>query len=149
MSTFELFKRAELIETIAAEIYALCARRFASDEKARALFVRLEAEEVQHAARIRLLAGRYRSDSRLVARVSGASELDACLAAAEQVRAELGAESFGADLRVLKARLAELEARLSHAHAQALAQEADPAVLDFFRQLALQDEAHVQLLREA
>jgi rubrerythrin len=149
VSTFELLKRAERIEAIAAAIYAACARQFASDEKVHALFVRLEAEEIQHAARVRLLAARYRSDSRLLARVSGAAELDACLAAAEGALAEVEAGKWAGDLPGVKARLAVLEERLSRAHAHGLAEDGDPGMRDFFLQLALQDEAHAQLLKDA
>lgn len=146
MTSFDAFKVAERIEAVAAAIYAAVARQFASDERARALFVRLEAEELQHASRIRLLASQYRSDRRLLERFTGGAELAACLRLAEGALAEVLGGAWGSDLAAVKARLADLEAKISSAHAQALAQDGHPALRDFFRQLALQDEAHVQLL---
>jgi hypothetical protein len=147
VTTFDVFKCAERIEAVAAAIYASFARQFAGDEQIRGLFVRLEAEEIQHAARVRLLASRYRSDTKLLDRVSGAAELEACLHAAETALAEVSQGAWGQDLAAIKLRLALLETQLSKAHAQAIAADGHPALRDFFRQLALQDEAHVALLK--
>lgn len=147
MTTLDVFRAAERIETIAANIYALCAQQFASDAQARALFARLEAEEQQHASRIRLLAARYRTDRKLLERFAGGGELEECLRIAEAALAEASRGAWGSDLRAVKGRLAELETQLSRAHAQVIAQDGHPALRDFFQQLALQDEAHVQLLR--
>lgn len=146
MTSFDAFKVAERIEAVAAAIYATVARQFASDEQARALFARLEAEELQHASRIRLLASQYRSDRRLLERFTGGAELAGCLRLVEGALAEVLGGAWGSDLPAVKRRLADLEAQLSTAHAQALAQDGHPALRDFFRQLALQDEGHVQLL---
>lgn len=147
MTTFDVFGRAERIETIAAAIYAAVAKQFADDEQARALFVRLEAEEVQHASRVRLLAGRYRVDRKLLERVAGVAELDACLAQAEAALAEVTAGAWGRDLAAIKARLALLETQLASAHAHVMAEDGHPGLREFFRQLALQDDAHVALLK--
>lgn len=147
VTTFDVFRSAERIELVAAAIYAAIAKQLAADEKLRALFVRLEAEELQHASRVRLLASRYRSDRRLLARVGDGAPLEACLRLAEEALADVSAGAWGQDVAALKLRLAALETELSRAHAQAIAEDGDPALRDFFRQLALQDEAHVALLR--
>jgi hypothetical protein len=147
VTTVDVFKHAERIEAIAATIYAFFARQFAGDEKARALFKRLEAEEIQHATRVRLLAARYVADRRLIERFGHSAELEACLHIAEAALVEVNAGAWGADVTAVKLRLAELEIRLARAHAQAIAEGGHPALRDFFRQLALQDEAHAQLLK--
>lgn len=146
MTTFDVFRCAEQIELIAAEIYAVFARQFAQDGEVRGLFKRLEAEEVQHAARVRLLASRYRGDSKILERVSGATALEGCRRRAEEALAAATGGAWGADLAAIKARLAALEADLARAHAQVIAADGHPALRDFFNQLALQDEAHLRLL---
>lgn len=146
MTTFDVFKKAERIETTAASIYAAIAKRFAEDEPVRTLFARLEQEEIQHASRVRLLASRYRGDKRILSRVPGVAELEVCLAQAEAALAEVLAGGWGRDLAPIKARLAQLEGQLSRAHAQVIAEDGDPSLRDFFRQLALQDDAHAALL---
>lgn len=146
MTNFDVFRCAERIEVVAAAIYATLAKEFAADEKLRPLAVRLEAEELQHASRIRLLASQYRSDRRLLPRIAMV-ELEDCLRLAEAALAEVGAGAWGRDVAEIKGRLALLETQLSRAHAQTIAEDGDPALRDFFRQLALQDDAHVALLR--
>jgi rubrerythrin len=143
-STYDLFKRAERVEQLAAEIYATLAAQFRDDAATRALFQRLAAEEEQHAARVRLLAGTYRSEPRL--RVNGVEVLDACVASGEAVLAAIRAGEWGDDVADIKRRLSELEARCAHAHAEILAANGGSALADFFRQLAEQDDAHVELL---
>lgn len=146
MTTFDVFKKAERIETIAAAIYAAVAKVFAADDGARSLFTRLEQEEIQHASRVRLLASRYRGDKRILVKVPGVAELESCLVRAEAALAEVLAGSWDGDLAAVKVRLVELEAMLARAHAQTIAKDGDPSLRDFFRQLALQDDAHAALL---
>lgn len=146
MTTFDVFKRAERIEGIAAAIYAALAKQFSADATASALFARLEAEEVQHASRVRLLASRYRSDTRILEKVPGVAELEICLAQAETALAEVVAGSWGSDLARVKGRLAQLEAQLAKAHSHVIAEDGHPSLRDFFRQLALQDDGHAALL---
>jgi hypothetical protein len=145
--TLDVFRRAERIEVVSAAIYAALAKQFAGDAAARALFARLEQEELQHAARVRLLASRYRSDRTLLERFEGAEALGACLRDAEQALSEVLQGAWGDDLVAVKARAAELETRLGQAHAHAVAREGHPALREFFEQLALQDDAHLDLLR--
>ena len=146
MTTFDVFMKAERIETIAAAIFAAVAKRFAADDAVRALFVRLEQEELQHAARIRLLARRYRADKKILAKVPGVAELESCLASAEAALAEVLGGAWDGDLAATKLRLIQLESAIAKAHAQVIAKDGDPSLRDFFRQLALQDDAHAALL---
>lgn len=140
-----LFEAAERIETLSGRIYGALAKVFGGDPDARALFVRLQAEEEQHASRVRLLAAHYRRDAKLA--VDGeAAELEACSAAAAQALAEVEAGRWGADLDEVKRRLAALEEALARAHAHLLARSASPALREFFAVLAEQDEAHARLL---
>lgn len=149
-TTYHLLGRAERIETTAAAIYAALAAQFAGLPAARSLFEGLAADELQHASRIRLLAARYKHDARLAARRPAASpELDACLAEAEQVLADVRARRWESDFGRAKQKLCALEDRLSRAHAEALARDAHPDLRAFFEQLARQDEAHARLLVES
>lgn len=147
MPTLDVFRCAERIEVVAAEIYAALAARFAADPEARALFARLEQEELQHAARVRLLASRYRSDRTLIAGFDGAAALDGCLREAEQALRDARDGAWGGDLRAVKRRVAELEERLGTAHAHVVARDGHPGLRAFFEQLALQDDGHLDLLR--
>lgn len=147
-STFQLFEKAEQLELVCADIYRELAGRFAADPGARDLFLRLEAEERQHAARVRLLSARYQHDSKLleVAAVA-AQHLDELLEEARAVLSRIASGAWGAGLEVVKAELAELEERFSAAHAHVIASAANEALRTFFEQLAQQDKAHGELLR--
>jgi hypothetical protein len=146
-STFDVFRRAERVELVAAEVYAAVARQFRADVKAHALFRRLESEELQHACRIRLLAATYRNDPKLIARVNGAEALDACLASAREALEQIEAGEWGRVLGEVLGRLADLEDRLQKAHAHLLALNAHTGLRDFFEQLAHMDDGHVLMLR--
>lgn len=146
MSTFGLFKRAERIELVSAAIYGALAKRYRGDADARALFARLEAEEQQHASRIRLLAAAYRKDSKLLDKVNGAEQLDACLAEADAALREVERGEWGPALADVLDRALRLEDRLAKAHANLLALNGNGALRDFFEQIARMDDAHVQLL---
>jgi rubrerythrin len=144
-SNILLFEAAERIETLSGRIYGALAKVFRGDPDAQALFVRLEAEEEQHASRVRLLAAHYRRDAKLA--VDGdVAELEACSAAAARALAEVEAGRWGTDLDEVKRRLAALEEELARAHAHLLARTANPALREFFAALAEQDEAHARLL---
>ncbi len=144
-STYQLLESAEEIEATSARIYGALAKAFAGDPEARALFAQLEAEEEQHASRVRLLAAHYRRDSKLPVKAD-ADELDACVAAGERALAEIEAGAWGRDLDEVRRRLAALEDQLALAHAHLLARSANPALRSFFATLAEQDEAHARLL---
>lgn len=146
-STFDVFNRAERVETLAASIYSRLARQFRAEADAHALFIRLESEELQHASRIRLLSATYRNDSKLIDKVNGAEALESCIAAAETALAEVEAGTWGPGLGDVLARLARLENRLQQAHAHLLALNGHTGLRGFFEQLAHMDDAHVLLLR--
>ena len=147
MTTFDLFQVAERIELTAAELYAMLGTRFARDESARRLFVRLSAEEHQHATRVRMLASRYRTEPKLVGNVAGARVLADCEFRIQAALAEVRVGAWGDDLAAVLERLTALEGAISHAHAEALAREANPSFRDFLRQLSAQDVSHQELLR--
>jgi hypothetical protein len=146
-TTFDLFQCAERIETLAAAVYGALAGQFRGDREAQALFRALEAEELQHASRVRLLAASYRNDSKVVDRVNGAEELDGCLAAAERALAEVRGGGWGPGLADVLSRVSRLEVRLASAHANLLARNGNGALREFLEQLARMDAAHLHLLR--
>ena len=147
-STFQLFEKAEQLELVCAGIYRALAEQFRADAAASDLFQRLEAEERQHAVRVKLLAARYQHDSKLLeAAAVAAHHLDELLAEAQAVLSRVAAGAWGASLEVVKGELADLEDRFSAAHAHVIAQTANPALRTFFEQLARQDKAHLELLR--
>ncbi|HZY04871.1 MAG TPA: ferritin family protein [Anaeromyxobacteraceae bacterium] len=147
-STFQLFEKAEQLELLCADIYRALARQFQAQPEAHDLFQRLEAEERQHAVRVRLLAARYQHDSKLLeAAAVAAQHLDELLEEARSVLSRVDSGAWGASLEVVKGELAELEERFSAAHAHVIASAANPALRAFFEQLARQDRAHLELLR--
>jgi hypothetical protein len=110
------------------------------------LFLRLEQEELQHASRVRLLAARYRHDTRLLGPSLVPPELDEMLADAEQAVRSIRQGTFAATAAEALSRVAALEARFDRAHAELIAADGHPALREFFRKLAAQDRAHHQLL---
>ncbi len=147
-STYHLFQAAERVELLSGAVYDALARRFRGDEDAAALFRRLAGEEEQHAARVRLLVAHYRNDPRVLGRgETDSSALDACVKLCERAVTEVEAGTWGDDLGEVKARLVALEERLAAAHADLLLGETNPALREFFAQLAAQDEGHARLLR--
>jgi rubrerythrin len=144
-STYQLLAKAERLELLAERLYEVLAGRFGG--QAKELFQRLAREEAQHAARIRLLAARYRQDRKLVAGLSpDATLLDRLLLEAEEAVVAAGAGAWDGDPQAALHAAAELERHFSQAHAQALSQEAHPGMRAFFEQLAEQDRAHEELL---
>ncbi|HET6439785.1 MAG TPA: ferritin family protein [Anaeromyxobacter sp.] len=144
-TTFEVFEKAERIEQLAAEGYRLLADRFGGDAEARELFRRLSDEELQHASRVRLLAARYRHDSRILGALPVPVALDEMLAEAEEALRAIQAGSFARTAEEALEKAAEMEERFSRAHADLLAREGHPALRAFFRQLAEQDGVHEKL----
>ena len=149
-NTYHLLELAERAEALSAEVYAALAERFAEDAEARALFMRLRAEEVQHASRIRLLAARYRHDSSLLGNITmQISELEGLLRAGETAIAEDPRRQVAGRPRRVKARLVLFEERFTRAHAEFISISGHDAVRDFFEQLAEQDDGHAELLGHA
>jgi rubrerythrin len=149
-TTYRLFDVAERIELVAEEIYDLLALRFDGVPSARDLFRRLAREESQHAARIRLLAARYRTDPRLFdgahALRPGALDAEALLRDAAETRRQIAAGAWDGSLDAVREQLAAFEASSAALHAELLAAGAHPDVRGFFEQLALQDREHERLL---
>jgi rubrerythrin len=144
-STYQLLEKAEQIELLAERLYRRLAERFAGD--ARATFQRLAEEEAQHAARIRLLAARYRHDKRLVRSLAADGALmDRLLVEGEEALAAVRAGAWDGDPAAALRRAAALERRFGLVHAQVLAQEGHPELRALFEQLAAQDRAHLALL---
>ena len=147
-STYELLEKAERIELTAEQLYQALAGRFAGE--ARALFQRLAIEEAQHAARIRLLAVRYRHDKRLVASALGdLALLERLHGEAQQVLGEVLEGRWDGDPAAALRGAVALERRFCVVHAQVLAQDGHPELKGFFEQLSAQDEAHRALLEGA
>jgi rubrerythrin len=146
--TYALLRLAERIELLSAQLYRLLADRFREDRATRALFLRLECEEDQHASRIRLLAARYRHDGRLLERVSATHQfLEGLVARGEAIVEEVARGAWGTDLAEVKRRLGEVELEFCHAHAHFLSEDGHPELRAFFAQLAEQDQEHARLLR--
>lgn len=144
-TTYQLLEKAERLELLAEQLYLALAGRFGGEAKA--LFLRLAAEEAQHATRVRLLAARYRQDPRLLGALSSdTAPLDRLLVEAEEALAGARAGSWDGDPAAALHGAAELERRFCSAHAQSLSREAHPDLRAFFEQLAAQDQAHLDLL---
>lgn len=146
-TNYDVFEKAERIEALCAEVYRLLAAQFAADAGARELFSLLQEEELQHATRVRLLAARYRHDTRLLGAQVGPPELDQMLAEVQETQREIEQGSFASTVQQARARLTLMEDRFVHAHAELIAGAGHPALREFFRQLAEQDRGHQELLR--
>jgi rubrerythrin len=146
-SAFEIFSRAEQFERAVGELYAVIAESYPWDEGDRAIFERLAQEELQHAARVRLLAAHYRNDAALFKLDRPALDrIERAERNVEDMRAAVSAGRWQDDLPGLKAQLADLEDPSHATHAELLAEGADARVRAFFLELARQDRAHRDLL---
>lgn len=144
-STYQLLGKAERLELLAEQLYLALEGRFGGETKA--LFHRLAGEEAQHAARVRLLAARYRQDKRLVASLAADTRtLDALILEAEAAVAAAVAGAWDGDAGAAIEAAAGLERRFCTAHAQVLSEGGHPELRAFFDLLATQDKAHLELL---
>jgi hypothetical protein len=146
-SAYEIFARAEHVELTSAALYRRVADALPWPAQDRDLLLRLEAEEIQHAARVRLLSAHYRNDARLFRLAP------TCLAKLAEAEAEaatladdIDAGRWSDDLQGLKAHMADLESRWGASHADVLAECSDGNVSRFFRELARQDHEHRAIL---
>ncbi len=144
-TTYKLFETAERIEATAAEIYHVLADQLSGDPEAQDLFQRLEAEELQHASRVRLLAARYRHDPRLLGPSPDSAGLDRLLSEAQQALAAVRAGAVARTPAEARAWAAELEETFARAHAELIASAGHPGLREFFTQLAEQDRGHREL----
>ena len=146
-TNFDILERAEKVELLTSELYAAFARHFCADPSALQLFKRLAEEERQHAARVRMLAAQSRRDSKLLARITVDPHcIDALVREIGAVIAAVAAGQWRLDLPATREVLMELEERCARAHTDGL-EGLDPALRSFFKQLAMQDKAHEELLR--
>jgi rubrerythrin len=138
------------IECLAQELYAGLAVAFGQQPYLRELFLRLAAEEEQHAMRIRML-DRHQVKTpwpqAMLDRVS--ADLDGLAEELSALQRSFRTLSAGADARPVLRRLAEMEVRFGSVHAEELAQSADPEVRDLFAGLAQQDARHRTFIENA
>ena len=150
-SIHALFAAAERVELLTAELYRLLADRFAATEPIRELFRKLREEEIQHAARVRLLASQYRNDSGLFRRAAlfdGAPDPTRMLVELEATVRDVAAGAWGDDLLEVRRRLVEMETRCVSLHAQFMVAGAPREIASLFEELARQDEQHERLLTD-
>lgn len=145
-TTYDVLERAERAERLAGLLYRTVAEAFPEAAEV-PTFRRLADEEDQHAARIRLLAARYRHDPRLFENADFKSRaLDEVAHAVETLHAEVIAGRWASDYPGLLDQLCALEERGAASHAEVLAEGAVETVAEFFRQMAAQDRSHRLLL---
>jgi rubrerythrin len=130
MTSYECFQGAARIESLAKEMYAGLAEKFAGRPYLRHLFTQLSAEEEQHALRI---SGR----------------LGVMAAEIESMKAEFAKKDSAIDAGEIMRQVVDLERRFGAIHAQELARCADPEVQVLFAALAQQDARHQALIESA
>jgi rubrerythrin len=149
MTTKECLEAAARIEVLVQTIYGGLASRYADQAELRDLFLRLAAEEEQHAYRIRTLA---RHDAQPAWDDGTAAHLPALLGAMEAELVTMAAEragSPGGDPRSILLRVIDFESRFASIHAEYLARSVEPGVQGLFSALAMQDRHHMELLEQA
>lgn len=138
-----VLQKSEELELLAAEIYRALAERFASDAEHRSLFERLEKEELQHAARVNMLASHYLRDRKKFAELPiDVTALDDALARGKTLLERVPT------LSLVQAILecAGAEKAFASAHAEVLAKNSIPMLGSFFEKLAAADREHAKLL---
>jgi hypothetical protein len=149
MTSYECFQGAARIESLAKEMYAGLADRFAGRPYLRHLFAQLSAEE-EHAMRIWLLARHQGKAPWTAAAMERISESLGLMAAEiESMKAEFAKKESAIDPGEIMRRVVDLERRFGAIHAQELARCADPEVQMLFAALALQDARHQALIESA
>lgn len=147
-ANFDILGKAEKLELLAAELYAALANHFGDDEAAAKLFTRLRDEEQQHAARVRMVAAQAGRDTKLLGKITAdGGAMDDVAREMGVMLANVRRGDWRADVKQTKRLLLDLEERCSRAHAQGILGLND-SLRRFFEQLALQDKAHEELLRE-
>jgi rubrerythrin len=150
MTSYECFQGAARIESLAKEMYAGLAEKFAGRPYLRHLFTQLSAEEEQHALRILLLArhqGKAPWTADALERISG--RLGVMAAEIESMKAEFARKDSAVDPGEIMRQVVDLERRFGAIHAQELARCADPEVQVLFAALAQQDARHQALIESA
>ncbi len=148
MTTHEYFVQAQQIESLAVEFYAMLAQLCAGDPPRQAEFQRLADEVVQHEARIRMLAAQHSANSKLFAGVDRLQEhLEEVHVSAVDLLDHLTRGAWGLDLDSICARLVTFEEQLGRLYAEKMSRGSDPAISQFFEELAQQDRSHAEILR--
>jgi rubrerythrin len=147
-TAYEIFARAERLELAAATLYRRVMEMLPWGAEDRDILLRLEQEELQHAARVRLFGTHYRNDPRLFQLSALVLEhLDEVDAASQALSQEIEDGRWAGDLQGLKERIARMEEHSVASHAETLAEcSSDGRVARFFRDLAQQDRGHRALL---
>jgi rubrerythrin len=149
-TTTQCLEAATRIECMAQEMYTGLAVTYQDQPYLRELFLRLAAEEGQHAMRIRLLErqrGKAAWPRQMLDRVC--DDLDAMAQEMAAMRASFRRLSPAADARPALRRLAEMEVRFGSIHAEELARSALPEIQALFEGLAQQDARHRTFIQNA
>jgi rubrerythrin len=150
VSSYECFRDAARIETLAQELYARLAAIFEGRPYLRHLFAQLAVEEGQHAMRIALLArhqGRSPWAAEAMDRIS--ADLGDMAREIEAMKAEFAKAGSANDPGEVLRRVVEMERRFGSIHAEELSHSADPAVQKLFTSLAEQDARHRAIIESA
>jgi rubrerythrin len=150
MTSYECFQGAARIESLAQEMYAGLAEKFAGRPYLRHPFTQLSNEEEQHALRILLLArhqGKASWTADALERISG--RLGVMAAEIESMKTEFAKQDAAIDPGEIMRRVVDLERRFGTIHAQELAKCPDLQVQKLFSALAQQDARHQALIESA
>jgi rubrerythrin len=144
----ECFEAAVEVENLMRDLYLRLAAAHGDDPRSRELFLRLAAEEEQHAQRIRLLArhqgpGTWANET--ATRIQ--EELGAMSGELQSIAREIGEQGNGLPRAALLRKLIEAERRAGVIHAEVLARTTEIEVQMLFWALARQDVHHEALLR--
>jgi rubrerythrin len=138
-----VLQKAEQLELLAAQIYHALAAQFGGAEE-RSLFGRLEKEEIQHAARVKMLASQYLHDRKSFREFDvDMTMLDKALACGRSILARIPTLDFAS----ARSECAGAETMFAAAHAEGLAQSSMRNLGGFFMQLAAADREHIELLK--
>lgn len=144
----DVLELAIRVERLAGRLYAILAERFADEPEAHAMFLRLEAEEQQHALRIELLAETVARRPELEVALSLDTErMEDALREGEALAVILAAPRPRPTLQRALRLAAQLEERFARVHADQLTAVTDPTLREFFQVFVAQDREHAELLR--
>jgi rubrerythrin len=149
VTSHEFFKLAELIETLARDIYLRLAEHRSTPAGLSQLFTQLADEEEHHGQRIRLMATSLRGSSSVFQLVKAATAgLQSVATELQAFLLEVTTRRQPGDLPRLLERLVEMEERFSFVHAEELTKVAAPDAARLFASLAKQDVRHRRLLEK-
>ena len=147
-NSLDILDLATRIELLAEQIYCRLASHFETQPKVRDGFLKLSAEERQHASRIRLLRAEYARESHGYGRLEvPVGELQSLIATSESVIDQLNGPPLDLDLDSVMKTMLEFEEATAALHAENLAGVALPNTSTFFQMLANQDREHATFLQ--